>query len=794
MPYNRIGASLAFVIATVLAAPSYGQETPTRAANAQGGISDIVVTARRTEERLQDVPVSVTALSGEFLDKQNMQDISSVPQFTPNLSILPQPSSVSGASIYIRGIGNQEPSSVAEQGVGIYLDGVYVARSAGAIFDLVDMERIEVLRGPQGTLFGRNTIGGAVQLVSRKPKDDFHTEIKAGYGRFQDWFVRGRVDTGYLLGSVLKASVTAMHHERDGFIDNRLAPDPQDPGALNTDAVMVGVEADLGALTANYTFDYNDREVTPNLEHVVAARSDIVSYFSQSASLGGDPFLLDTGPVRSILQAPFTDRFGRARFDARGKVWGHGLTLAYEVGDGLTLKSITGYRRFFQDTILNLTGQGNLRGVVYDPTSPTRSSVQPVYLFGGYNAPQRQRQFSQELQALGTIGDFNYVVGLYHFYEKGSENNVQALTIPLPPAFLSAFGISQPDIDTIVANSPGLGQIGVNLFPNQAFGGTAKSDAIFGQVSWKPASLDGRLELTGGLRYTSDKKTIVLRGDVNPEVRGRAKFDNVSWLASASYKFAPDIMGYARVSTGYRSGGLNPRTSSLNEFKPEKVRAYEAGLKADLFDRHLRLNLAAFLTEYSDMQIQQFAAGTGGATSLIVNAGKAQIRGVEAELTVKPVEGITFDGSVGYTDPKFKEFLFRDPTTNSLIDIADEARLPQSSKVTAHAGLEYSVPVGIGTFTARTDYSYRSSIYFFAVDRSTPFNQEIHSRPDHNLKARLSLSDVNVGGGTMEFGVWGDNLTNDKNIDFGIDWGSLGFGTASFKRPRTYGIDAKISF
>jgi iron complex outermembrane recepter protein len=756
--------------ALACAQPSAGPRPASPAVQGGAELSEVVVTARRRSESLQTVPVAVTALSGEFLERQNIIDVTAIPQFAPNLSILQQSGSPTAASVFIRGIGNQEPSAVAEQGVGIYLDGVYIARSAGALFDLVDLERLEVLRGPQGTLFGRNTVGGAVQLVSRKPRNEFHAEGKAGFGTDNDWFVRGRIDTGYIGGSKIKASLSAQHHERDGYVDNLLRPDNEDPGALKADALFLGIQGDFDPVTVNYSFDYNKRVSFPDYAQTVVATPDVANYFGQSASLGGAPFILSRERLSQGLQTGFIDREGRNRADGEAEISGHSLTVTYDHSDALILKSITAYRRFFQDTILTLTGQGDLRGVVLDPVT-FAPSIAPVALYTGNNAPQRQWQFSQELQALGSVGQFDYVLGAYYFHEKASENNRQFLSFVLP-----GFGAA------------------LNLTPVQAFGGKTISKAVFGQLTWKPTMFEERLELTGGLRYTEDEKVLNIGGDVQPGVGGRVKFDDTSWLISANYQFTPTIMAYGRISTGYRSGGINPRAAEINTFAPEKALAYEAGVKSELFDRRLRLNVSAFLTDYDDLQIQQFAAGSGGATSLIVNAGKVQFRGVEAEFTLIPTEGITIDGSAGYTDPDFETYLYRDPLTNELINVGDEARMPQAAKFNAHLGAQYVRPVAGAVFTARADYSYRGEMYFFSLDRVNPFNEDIKSDPDHNLKARLSLSEIAFHGGELEVGVWGDNLTDQENIAFAIDWGSLGFGTASFKRPRSAGIDVKLTF
>ena len=757
-------------------------------------LGDIVVTARRSAETLQDVPVAVTALGGDFIERQNISSAADVPQFAPNLTVEQQPSSLSAATVYIRGIGNQEPSAVSEQGVGIYLDGVYLARAAGAVFDLIDLERIEVLRGPQGTLFGRNTIGGALQLISKKPADTMGVTAKAGYGRFNEWYARARLDTGYIIGDVIKASLSAQHREADGYVDNILTPSSQDPGSLRANSFAVGLEGDFGDLTVNYNFDYDERKGTPAFFQIVAATPLAQDYYSQSPNYGGAPFLVS--PVRqgTVQQAGFTDRSGDFRYGSKTRVQGHGLTVSYEATPELTIKSITGYRKFFQDTILNLSGNGVLRGPVVDFTSPTLVSVQQVTPYAGNNAPQKQWQFSQELQALGKVGDISYLLGMYYFYEKASEYNQQALTLVTPVSGLTSLGFPQSAVDGISALNPGLSTIGVNANPLQAFGGTSQSMAVFGQASWKPAVLDDKLEVTLGGRYTADDKTAYLAGDVNPVQRGRASFDNFSWLGSVSYDLVEDVMIYGRVSTGYRSGGINPRANVINTFDPEKATAYEAGIKSQFLDNRLRLNLAGYITDYDDLQVQQFAAGSGGATSLIVNAGKVRLSGFEAELTALPFAGFQIDGSVGYVKTKYKEFLFRDPATNMIVDVADEAKPLYTPKWSVHVGAEYSHPIGDALVRLRGDYSHRTQIYFNALDNTAPFNEELISPAQSNVKARLSVEDINLGGGKLDIGLWGDNLLNQKRLTYGIDFGGLGFAGATFNKPVSYGIDARVQF
>jgi len=773
----RIGAISRSILLAGIAwnatSASAATQAETGTKNDDSRLEAIVVTARRTNENIQSTPVAVTAMSGELLDKLNIRDVVATAQFTPNLGISQQPGSITAASVYIRGIGNASPSAVSEQGVGIYLDGVYIARSAGAVFDLVDLERVEILRGPQGTLFGRNSVGGAVQLISRKPADHFGFEGKAGYGTFNDWYARARFDTGYIAQTPIKASLSYMHRQRDGYFDNILAPASQDPGALNSEAVTAAVQGDFGDLTVNYGFDYNSRRGVPSFFQVINATDDIRTYFGASEMFGGSPFQIGSHGLRKGEQQPALDLNGDPTFSVKARVYGHALTLNYQFIPELAIKSITAYRAYRQDGANGLSGNGPMRGFTLSPIlfvdgSVVPTGVQPVTTYDGYTT-QRQHQFSQEVQLLGEAGAFKYVGGAFYFSEKSSEANYQQLTYVLPG-----------------------GEAGVGLSPLQAFSGMARSYALFGQLSYTPEGSD--LELTGGVRYTHDKKWLTLAGDVQPNLDGRVSYNNVSWLVSAAYKLRPDLMGYVRVSSGFRAGGINPSASEINIFNPEKVIAYEGGLKGEWFDHMLRTNLSIFYVDYRDLQISQFLAGTEGAMSAIVNAGRVAYRGVEAEMTALPVRGLTIDGSIGYTSPKYKSYLYRDPATNDVINVASEARMSQAPKLNAHAGIQYDYSLAVGRLSLRADYSYRSTVYWFTIDRLNLFNRDIRSRPDHNLRARISLADITAGSGKLDIGFWGDNLTDQRNIDFGIDFGSLGYGSASFKKSRTFGVDAKFTY
>ncbi|MHB9879318.1 TonB-dependent receptor [Pacificimonas sp. ICDLI1SI03] len=750
----------------------------------RGQIGEIVVTARRQSESLQSTPIAITALDSGAIAKLNITEVDKIADVAPNLIISQQSSSLSAASINIRGIGQTDPSLGLDTAVGIYLDGVYIARSAGSIFDLVDLERIEVLRGPQGTLFGRNTTGGAIQLVSREPEDEFGLSLRGGYGSRNDWFGHARVDTGRTDGSPFSASISYFHRERDGYFDNLLTSSDKDPGSLNADAVAVAIKADLNDVQLSYGFDFDNRVGAPGFFQTVALSPAALEYYGNSPNLGGAPLQFVGADERldSGLQAPGAP----GDFRSRTRSMGHNFTAEWEVSPAITLKSITGYRDLLLDNVLGLSGQGDLKGLVLDPVTGG-VSVQSVTPYNGVNAPQKQDQFSEELQLLGNTGDFSYVLGAYYFEEQVSEDNQQKLT-----AIIDAnAGTGNPPL-----------YLGINLNPRARYSQESKSKAVFGQVSWKPSALEEKLELTGGVRYTEDEKSVLLQNEANGvssvigPAEGTVKYDDISFLASASYQVTPDALLYGKFSTGYKSGGFNPRADELNSFEPEKLKSYEVGAKLDLFDRHLRINAAAFLNQYDDLQVPQFAAGTGGASTLLVNAGEAEFKGVELEVTLVPVDGLTLSGAVGYTDPTYQQFLFLDPTTNTVSDIADSARFPNVAKVNSNIAAEYIFPpMEFGEIQTRVSYSYRSKVFFYPNDAVNPYQQQVSSPATNTVDARIALADIPLGVRLRgEIAAIGENLLNEDQVLYGIDFGALGFGGKFYSEPRRFAVQFKLNY
>ncbi|SFR90089.1 TonB-dependent receptor [Sphingomonas jatrophae] len=774
--FARAGSAILLLALSSVSAPALAQAVQPTAATEGApadGLADIVVTARRRAEQAQDVPVSVTALSGDALEQRNVRTIESLSALAPNLNINQSSGAISGSVIAIRGISDNNPTVLTnDPPVGLYLDGVYLGRTAGGIFDIVDLERVEVLRGPQGALFGRNTTGGAVSLVTSRPKDTFGIQQKVSYGSFDEWTSRTRIDLGELGDSGIALRLAYAHRQRDGFFDNPLVEDRYDPGALNTDTVFASLHGDWSNFRWDVRGDYQNRKGVASLMQAVAADALRTRYFGASPNFGGRPFVLSTDRLKTLA----VDFRGRAS----AEIWGVSNTFEYDLSDTLTLKSISAYRALRVHEFGDLSGQTGLRGLVLNSATGA-VSVQPVTPFQSQNF-SRQRQVSQELQLLGDTDRLTYVAGLYYFRERVAQQNPQNFTFVIQTATGLALGI--PQQRTV------------------AYRGVAKSYAAFAQASYTPAILGDKLELTLGGRYTEDRRSLDQQDTafglpVPPSRQLARKWTNFSANGSVLYKFTEAVNAYARVSSGYKSGGFNPADLIGNGYDPEKVVAYEAGLKSEWFDRRLRVNIAGFYNDYKDRQISVLTTSpTGGASNSTQNAGRAKFKGIELEVTAAPVRGLILEGSLGYTDPKYKVYQFVPAAGAAPINVADEARFQYQTKITTHAAIQYSfVDSGFGVPSVRVEYNHTGQRYFLPLDRLAPFNRIMRDPGFDDVQAQISLSRIPLGRTTAELTVYGRNLLDDdKHRTAAIDFGALGFAEAQYVMPRSWGVSLMIDF
>lgn len=716
--------SLSILAGSPAAAQDAPVETAMQAENDTGaGVTDIVVTAQRRDERLQDVPIAVTALSETALQNLQASDVGDLEGSVPNLTI--HEGDASNAVVYVRGVGQIDSLAFADPGVGIYIDDVYLGRAQGAFLSVYDVDRIEVLRGPQGTLYGRNTIGGAVKFVSSPLTNDLHYRAEATYGNYDELELKGSVG-GALIDDVLLAKAAISYSRRDGYSDN--AFDGSDDGDKNQLAGRLALEFRPGSdvrfrLNVDASRDRPDHSRTP----------------ARATAVFGYPATLDN-PFK--VNANFN---GLSDLDT----FGASLTGEWDVSDALTLKSISAYRELDYATELDL-----------DAT--------PLAIFGTY-VDEQQHQYSQEIQLNYSSDRFNGVAGVYYFDEKD----------------VTISGIFGPVIEFISAS--------LNDQHN-------RSVAFYGQGSYE---LTDKLSLTGGMRYTYEKKNFFRTQEffaatapypvpygTGAEVT-RIDTDH-SWDAftpkvGIDYKVNDDVLAYASVSRGFKSGGFDGRANNdagAVPYDPETLWAYEVGVKSTLLDRKLIANLAVFWNDYKDLQLSSFTADDNGDfTALFTNAGAATIRGAELELQARPVPALNLNLTVGYLDAHYDEYIGDEGA-----DLSDERELVNAPKWSTRLGATYVFDLGgSGDLTAGADVSYRSKTYP-TVSSSEVLAQDKYALVDAFL--RWSDKDDHF---YVQAGV--KNLTDKRYREQGFDLSdSLGYQLAYYGAPRTYRLTVGTRF
>ncbi|AZI35551.1 putative TonB-dependent receptor [Caenibius tardaugens NBRC 16725] len=771
------GTALALGIAVPAFAQNTGSNTGSPAAGSTDGtgLQDIIVTAQRREQRLQDVPVAVTAFSAEALEDAHITSTVGLSGVVPNLQVLTQPSSAALPIYALRGVVAGETQSQVDNGIGLYLDNVYLGRSAASLFDIADIERVEVLRGPQGTLFGRNTTGGAINFITRTPPGEFGVRQDISYGRFNELRTRTRIDLPEFGG--FHASLTYMHKEYDGWVKNLSAgvvrdyteategrfgrlKAPKTLGMQNTDAFFAAVHYENGPFTADYKFDYTNFTGTQTATQVFGFRGpddipgsnpigDYVQFvFSQQPALGGTN-VVSTRPLREIHDPNRgTDKL---------KVYGHSLTLNYQLSDGLSLKNILAYRR---SKVYN-NGNSFDGNFLYDPYGAPGSRFSILDAL----SHRFQRQISNETQVTYSGDAIDFVGGFFYFQERARDYN------PVP------FFMSFPPEDQPVVLRPG------DMFSNYKARNTAY--AVYAQGTFHATD---RLGLTAGVRQTWDKRReLNFRPDLL-NVDSRANFKKLTWQAIADYKVTPDVMVYGKVGTGYLAGGIY----NAVKFNPETLISYEAGFKGDFFNRTLRLNAAVFMADYKDLQLSYYQNGR----LVYENAGKARIKGFEAEATLVPARGLTMNASLGLVDFNFKRFVTMQ--TGAPIDLAGKVTRQNTPKTTFSTSVSYdTVPLSSGayfSFMLQGDYRSRLipalSIILPVADEG--LRKAITSRSQWMVRARASMVDIPVGGGKVRVSLWGENLLNQRRVAQTSD--ISGVLTGAYNRPRTYGVEASIAF
>lgn len=771
---------------------------------AMAQLEEIIVTAQKRSESLQDTPISIAAFDQQELTDMGVFEPGQVAEYTVNLDISRQPSSNDNYGFSIRGVGTGETSLLNENTVGMYVDGVYIARSTGSVFDVVDLERIEVLRGPQGTLYGRNTIGGAINLITEKPAEEFGFQQKLTAGNRDFFRSTTTLDTGKL-GNMFSAKLTYNYNEKDGLVNNTYHD--QKLGEQESKAYRVALRLQpTDSFTADYTYDNSEREGNSALSQLVATRppmNQIGGAIMRQATEAADPDRLNSLPLY------FAD--GKS---SSSDVEMHTLTLEWNISDSLTAKYIGAYREWDSATTdtdfgsFPSDGASVIEGFTgtYVPEFDEEGERNYVSLFHALRDSDNE-QTTHELQLLGDAFDqrLQYTLGLYYFEEESNEDNPQRPTLPAEFIGGAQDQISKSFLCVDPTFSNPFACIGKDLrLPWNTFkyGSDNESVAAYGQLTF--AATDS-LDITVGLRYTEDDKdAYLINSNIGPQTNTASdSWDNTSGSLTLNYAWNEDLRTYATVSTGYRSGGFGARVTSAADFEDgfdeETVTNYEIGLKSDWMDSRLRLNGAVFYMEYDDQQVNSFKAGAGGASSVVLNAGEMEIKGLEIELTALLTDGLRLMLNYGYTDSEYNEFITQrvdpitalpdpgpdaDPVTGNE-DISDVAIVQRAPENTASAILSYDFqPFSWGQLSARIEANYRDEMVFEAQ------RNYYDSTEDQTLvNARVTLSEMEVLGGNLMLAAWGRNLTDEEYREWGIDFTTLGFAINSFKEKRSYGVD-----
>ncbi|HEU4624784.1 MAG TPA: TonB-dependent receptor [Steroidobacteraceae bacterium] len=788
----RIARALLAGAPALLATPAFAADP-----DQGGGLEEVVVSAQFREEKLQSTPIAISAFTAENLEVRGIDTVTDLDAFVPNAVIQPLGAGW-GATMaaFIRGVGLGDNILSFEPGVPIYVDDVYIGRPQGAIFDLLDLERVEVLRGPQGTLFGKNAIGGTIRLISKKPQGDGSGSLSVALGSFNRLNARGSMDVSLIEDKVF-ARFSFSSKKADGYfnvLDYECVNGPGSLGAGGTGlpaggyntpgefpgglpGIRLGSQVAPGgncvidtlgdenvqsgraafrflisdALEFNLIGDLTvQRQKGPADKYTVMDQTNGLNAFwngAFAAPVFGNGIAWDDRFITPDLYSnysryndPITNRIVPNINDMDH--WGVSGTFEWKLTDTLRLKSITAYRRFW-----------NKFGRDSDGT--------PLPLNATYD-DSRHRQFTQELQLTGTVAKLNWATGAF-YYDAHDSNQ--------------GFDFLYPTI----------------VYENDAFDRQdTKNWAVFAQGTYQ---LTDAFSFTAGARYTHDDKDATI---YRANFFGGVVIDNAfvpltatktDVTLSADYQWNDDLMTYVKYATGFKGGGFSPRPATALQtepFKPEKLKTLELGAKSELLERRVRLNGAVFFSRYLNQQTfaQQLDA-SGANWFREVNAGKARIWGLEGELQAEPVSGLRVEGSFGYIN-----YNLYDNEGNVLLFEGDNCGgrrcySPRTPKWNGAVGVQYSFGTGMGSITPRLDAQYQSTIYF------TTNNQGV--QPGYTLlNGRLTWQSESTA---WEVALYGDNLTDKGYFNGKLNLvGFFGREQGNPGAPRTWGLSFKRNF
>lgn len=745
------GSSAAFAQVSVPAAPA------APASSNQDGLGDIVVTAQKTSSTLQRTPLAITALSNDELNRRGLTEVNQLAHVVPSLVF----SMVGGqAELSLRGIGLDVPHLSGEGAVALNIDGVYVARQFFGPAAIADLERVEVLRGPQGTLYGRNATGGAVNLITHGADRTFTYEGGLTVGSFGDVIANGAVG-GPLSDTTRGRFVLYADRRGDDAYNTVLKHGVGNKSGLSTRGTLAH---DFSPnLTSTIRADYSrSRDTTPLFS--LTAATPVVSPLS--GQFGVTPYA-PGGIFQSALNLPPSvpvpqdgNHYAQDHPSLlRLTFGGVSLTNEWSPGDSpFSVKTITAFRISRSDRYSDADG-----------SSASIQTENSVF--------EHAHQFTQEVNLGYKLPhNGNIVVGAFYFNE-GINYDYEYTVASTAQVLAAAQGLS-----------PGSVPDSLGFSGHQS----TESYAFFGQAD---VPITSRLKLTAGIRYTSDRKTLdqtlsAFGADECRNLETSGSWNSVTYKGGINYQLNNHVLFYASVSSGFKGGGINIGSCG-NTFKPEKITAYEAGIKSRLFNNTVQANIAAFRYNYDDIQAN-ITIPTGSA---IQNAAAAIVQGAEAELSIHPTPRIRLSGSASYVDSRYKNFALIDPTLNAdpvtlqqpVIDVSGNP-LIKAPRWSGNITAAYTLPLGPQTSITASYDGYLTTGYNFDVF-SDP-NQHQRGYTTHNL--RLSWTRQASSGDTLEIGLFVHNLTDERYFTSNFANTIVGGTVVAYSERRTFGVSLKF--
>lgn len=739
---------------------------------ARSSIEEVIVSARRKIEVAQDVPASISVQSEDDIHNKAIRGIQDLQYSTPSLQVQQNQSALTSTNITIRGQGQVDALLVVDPSVGIYMDGVYLGTHVGTMATVMqDVQRVEILKGPQGTLYGKNTTGGAFNIITKEPVDRWEGELDAGAGNHGFYNVGGMVNIPI---SPEKAAlrIVGQYSDSDGYGENRVN------GHAFNDQQLKNIRASL-LLTP-----IDDLEILLRAEYTKLSSGGVgyqPIYVDPAGAIGVAASLAATGtPFQAqAAYAPYmNDGHYSGSFDGENaadlEVKNYAAIVTYDMGD-LQFKSLTGAKKV-------------------DSYSATDLDGTPYPLFQG-NTPTNFDQYSQEFQLTGSaLNDkLDFTLGLFYFYMDGTDQNFATTLAPFYAPLPGPVTVTDYDL-------------------------TTKSPAVYGQATYQ---LTDTVSFTGGLRYTKEDKTTDLRNRIEdpipflagcnlPDIAPGApcnstyetKDENLSYTAGLEWKINTDVLTYAKTSRGFKGGGVNGRTSSnpltVSPFAPETVTDYEIGLKSSWLDNRLRANLAAYHSDYEDIQRAVFIVDSGQPISVIRTAKQATINGFEAELTALPIDDLVLQGTLTYTDPKYDDYKLQETVGGPFIDHSNE-KFQNVSKWVYDLSATYTLRSDAVDTTFNLSWYWRDKADMFPTGAAVDSQGHDLDVVDAYglLNGTVTLYLKNFG---AEISLWGKNLTDERYIQTIFDvssanaGASLGGAFALYGEPRSYGVQFKKYF